>query len=690
MLFSYIDPGTGYTVVATGLGALIAVLVAFMGVVGVFFKRILNFLKKPGRKGWIAIIVCALAIGGVVYHFASGGSMEKNPQVSFKGRVIILGMDGVSPKIIEPMIKAGKLPHFAKLMSEGSYQHLSTTNPSQSPVAWTGFSTGQNGGKNGLFDFIVRDPSNYSLTLSTSNIERGVAKPVVHSRRFWEYASDAGVPSVVLCCPITFPPDKINGRMISGMGVPDILGTEGTYTFYTTEQLPEATETGGKAVHLEKAATMKDFIYGPKKQVSSTRVENVTVPLSITVGDDKKSVKIEIPGDSFTLSEGKWSDWKSVSFSIALFKKMKGIMKFYLVSAGPELKLYMSPINFDPRDPAFEIAYPLSYAKELSDKIGLYHTQGMPTDTWALNGGRLSEKPFIEHLNDILGEKKRMLEYELGRVDHGILYSYFDTSDTVQHMFWRCTDPKNPLYKTDKEYDWVIQSWYEKMDEILGEVMAKLKPDDTLFVMSDHGFDAYRHSVNLNTWLRKNGYLQLKNPGAKEGAELLGDIDWNNTKAYAIGFGAIYLNQMNREAEGIVPSGSDAEKLKKEIAAKLEKWVDPKTGEKVINNVYPREEIFWGDYADKSPDLYVGFNSGFRASWQTALGAVPDDLIEENLKKWSGDHLIDPALVPGILFSNRKLRQGAKIYDIAPTVLKIIGFNEQRIRDCKFDGEPLL
>lgn len=689
MFFSYIDPSTGY-VVASGIGATIAVMLSFLGIIGVFFKRIFNFLKKPGKKGWAGILLCGLVIGGVAYHFASGGSMDKTPPVNFKGRVIILGMDGLSPKIIEPMMKEGKLPHFAKLMSEGSYQRLATTNPSQSPVAWTGFSTGQNGGKNGLFDFIERDPSNYSLTLSTSKIEKGVAKPVVKSKRFWEYASEAGVPAVVLCCPITFPPDKINGRMISGMGVPDILGTEGTFTFYTTEALPAKSDTGGKVVHIDKGQVMKDFIYGPKKQVSANKVDNVTVPLTITMGDDKKSVKIEMPGENFTLEEGKWSDWKSVSFTIALFKKMKGIMKFYLVSAGPELKLYMSPINFDPRDPAFEIAQPLSYAKELSDKIGLYHTQGMPTDTWALNEGRLTEKPFIEHLNDILSEKRKMLEYELGKVDHGILYSYFDTSDTVQHMFWRCTDPKNPLYKDDKEHEGTIRSWYVKMDEILGEVMSKMKPDDTLFVMSDHGFDAYRHSVNVNTWLRKNGYLQLKNPNAPEGGELLQDVDWDHTKAYAIGFGAIYLNQMNREAAGIVPSGSEAEALKKEISHKLGQWMDPKTGEKVINNVYPREDIFWGDFADKSPDLYIGFNSGYRASWQTALGAVPAELLEDNLKKWSGDHLIDPALVPGILFSSRKLHEGAKIYDIAPTVLKIVGFNEQRIHDCKFDGKPLL
>jgi predicted AlkP superfamily phosphohydrolase/phosphomutase len=228
------------------------------------------------------------------------------------------------------------------------------------------------------------------------------------------------------------------------------------------------------------------------------------------------------------------------------------------------------------------------------------------------------------------------------------------------------------------------------MDESLGQIMKQLGPEDTLIVLSDHGFGTFRRAVNLNTWLRKNGYLELKNPSAEAGRELLTDIDWSKTKAYAIGFGAIYINEAGREKNGIVKPGREAQLLKEEIAGKLKGWRDEKYNEGVINETYRREDIFWGEHADRTPDLYVGFNKGYRASWQTALGAAPADLIEDNTKRWSGDHLFDPKLIPGILFSSLKIvKENPSIYDLAPTILKSAGFDDEELRKLGLDGEPL-
>ena len=182
----------------------------------------------------------------------------------------------------------------------------------------------------------------------------------------------------------------------------------------------------------------------------------------------------------------------------------------------------------------------------------------------------------------------------------------------------------------------------------------------------------------------------LNNPKAKEGAELLEDIDWSKTKAYAIGFGAIYINQQGREGKGIVNPGKETEDLKKEISNKLKGWRDDRFNKPVISEVYLKEDIFWGDYADETPDLYVGFNIGYRASWQTALGAAPKELIEDNLKKWSGSHLFDPDLIPGVIFSNNNItKEDPSIYDISPTILSIIGIEKEGIEKENFDGESL-
>ena len=205
-----------------------------------------------------------------------------------------------------------------------------------------------------------------------------------------------------------------------------------------------------------------------------------------------------------------------------------------------------------------------------------------------------------------------------------------------------------------------------------------------------HGFGTFRRACHVNSWLRQNGYLELKDPDAQAGEELLLDIDWSKTKAYAIGFGAIYINQKGREKEGIVEPGSQSDSLKEEIAQKLKNWIDEKDNQPVTSRVYKREEIFHGNYAGQAPDLYIGFNKGFRASWQTAIGGVPEGLIEDNLKKWSGDHLFDPAFVPGVIFANKKItKDNPSLYDLTPSILKLAGFDTQRLKKCDFDGEDL-
>ncbi|MHB0939400.1 MAG: alkaline phosphatase family protein [Armatimonadota bacterium] len=694
MDFAYIDPGSGYVIASGFLAYILAACAAFFGIILLRLKKIIAFCKaRPKAAVVLGIAVPVAVLGFIAYRLTQGNTM---PPSDFKGRIVILGIDGMSPVVLEPLMREGKLPHFAALAKEGAYHRLQTTNPSQSPVAWAGFATGQNPGKHGLYDFIRRDPKligdeeKPALSLSTSNFDGGKMTPVITAERFWNYATGSGVPSVILNCPVTFPPDKINGRMLSGMGVPDILGTEGTFTYYTSEAVAGADE-GGKVVQVAVSEQIDEFLYGPMRTTPSGP-ENTRVPMHISVDVKAHTATIEIKGgDRFTLKQGEWTDdWHAVTFSLGLFKKIKGIVQFYLVQADDQaFKLYASPINYDPRDPFFAISSPEGYAKELVDEIGcLYHTQGMASDTWSLNEERLTEEQFLRRVTTITENRRKMMDLELKRSKRGIVYSYYDCLDVIQHMFWRYRDPKNPLYEPKSKYAGTINEWYVKMDELLGHVMGQLEKDDVLIVLSDHGFASFRRAANVNTWLRKNGYLALKE-GKSEGGELLADIDWSKTRAYALGFGSLYLNLQGREAHGIVQPG-EAEALKKELVEKLSAWKDT-GGEKVMSRVYTREEIFWGDRKEESPDLCLGFADGYRASWQTALGAVPATLVEDNAKKWSGDHLIDPALVPGILFSNQEItRENPSMYDLTPTILSILGYKPDDLEKLKLDGKPLL
>jgi predicted AlkP superfamily phosphohydrolase/phosphomutase len=630
MIIGYIDPGTGYVLGGGLTGLLVAACSFFL----IFLKKIWFFLKKP--PAFITIILIILGLG--IYLFVKDKKEESAEKYNHK--IIILGFDGLSPKITERLMLEGKLPNFLKLKQMGDYQHLATTNPPQSPVAWSSFATGKNPGKHGVFDFILRDPKDYSISLSLSHLQKDKPKTVLQAKGFWWYTSQKKVPTIVLGCPLTFPPEKIYGRMLSGMGVPDIRGTEGTFSFYTTERIAKLAM--GNVFWVNKGSTIVSYFLGPKYLSFMGTVMKARVPFKVQLHQARESVTIEYQNKKVELKKGQWSNWQGITFDTGLFKKVDGIFKIYLVEVKPEFKLYVSPINFDPRNPLFPISSPPEYSKEIAKNNGLFYTQGM--------------------------------------------------SDIIQHMFWRYIDPGHPMYDANGavKYKGVIDQWYERMDEVLGDALKHMGKEDTVMVLSDHGFDTFRRAVHINSWLRDNDYLVLKDPPATRGIPLFANVDWSKTKAYALGFGGIYNNQKGREREGIVNPGEESQRIKTEIIQKMKGWTDDQNNTPVIHRIYRNEEIFWGDYANKAPDLFIGFNIGYEASWQTALGGAPSESIEDNLKKWSGSHLFDPSLVPGILLSNKKIiKKDPCLYDLTPTILKLIGHTDEEIKDFDFDGRPL-
>jgi predicted AlkP superfamily phosphohydrolase/phosphomutase len=225
------------------------------------------------------------------------------------------------------------------------------------------------------------------------------------------------------------------------------------------------------------------------------------------------------------------------------------------------------------------------------------------------------------------------------------------------------------------------------MDALVGRVMKHVDDQTVLFVLSDHGFCSFRRGINLNAWLHESGYLALKN-GASESGPYFGDVDWSRTRAYTFGLGGLYLNLMGREAEGVVRP-AEQEALKQELIAKLNGLRDPDTGEEGIRSVYATSALYDGPYLREAPDLIVGYSEGYRTSWGAAVGKVSAKVFEDNCKAWSGDHCVDPELVPGVLFSNRKLdASDPGIEDMAPTALQLFGLERPAWMEGKavFDG----
>jgi predicted AlkP superfamily phosphohydrolase/phosphomutase len=615
-----------------------------------------------------------------------------------KKKVMVLGLDGLEPSLVEAMLEAGELPEFEKLRRAGSYRRLKTTCPAQTPVAWSSFATGTNPGKHGIFDFVRRDPETYLPDFALSRFEKPkniFAPPrVVNQRRgvpFWQVLARVGVPATILRCPCTFPPDPDCGRMLGGVGVPDMRGSQATGTFYT-ENGSESPKENELVVHLEGGDEFSTHVIGPR----NTRVSppaDALCPLRVRAHRAAQQLDFELDGASATLTvpKGAWSPWTRVRFKLSVLQGLSGIVRFYVRQVAPRVEFYASPINFDPAAPLFPISSPGGYAKELAGRLGLYSTLGMAEDHVGLSNGRFDERAFLDQCDLVLREREEMTFAELARFTEGLFFVVFDTPDRVQHMLWRFQDPGHPYFDRElaREFGEGIRAHYRRYDALLGAMLERADPDTLFLVLSDHGFGSFRRAFHANTWLWQNSLLALRDHGQPD--EELGDgfsrVDWSKTSAYALGLGGIYLNLKGREREGILEEGAEAERVRRAIRQGLTGLADPSTGREAIRSVSCREELYSGAYAREAPDLVVKYAPGFRVSWQTALGGMPAGLFEDNLRRWSGDHIIDPALVPGILFANRPLASPEPdIRDLAPTILHFFGVPQPG----SMEGQPLL
>ena len=503
----------------------------------------------------------------------------------------------------------------------------------------------------------------------------------------WKTAQGAGVPVTVLRWPLTFPAEG-KGEILSGLGTPDITGRLGSYVLYTTHRFDPGDDKARHTVTLSGPGPYKSRIPGPltaTPRAGDPLAGHAVVEFSIRPLKDKPEVEIEAAGKTFRLAEGKWSEILSFSFSLGWLRSCRGTGQFFLARARDPLLLYFSPTAIDPLDPVFPIAAPEKFSSELANAIGgRFHTLGMPEDTKAVTDGAMGPEAFLASCDGIMREQERMLEAALDRRSEGLLAMVFFTPDRIQHLFWAGLDPEHPFNRPKPGEDPLfdhraefkrlggkpIRDYYERLDRIVGALLGKLAERDLLLVLSDHGFTTFRRAVNINRFLVDEKYMTLT---SEEGEGLFQSVKWDRTRAYACGFAGIYLNRSGRESGGVVERKEAAE-LEAEIAAKLTSLTDPETGKRPVRHVWRREEIYSGPRAGNAPDLVLGMEEGYRFSWQTALGAAPKTLFEDNDRAWSGTHLIDPGIVPGILLASKPLqRKKISGLDVFPTVLNALG-----------------
>ena len=685
-LIIFIAPRVAHAYIGPGAG--IAFATAAFALVASIFVVLFGLLAYPVR---------------LVLRLARRRKLAKAPQVR---RAVVIGLDGLDPQQVQRFMDRGLLPNLQALAKRGCFHHLGTTNPPMSPVAWSSFATGVLPGKHGIFDFLTRDPRTYQPELSSAevrpahrNLDIGpyripLGRPTVRmmrrSRPFWDDLGRHGVPSSILRVPITFPPDRFEGTMLSAMCVPDLEGTQGTFTHYTTESSEGRVEGGRRVTITVDGDRVETWIEGPPNPLRRDG-QRLRLKLRLELDREHNRARARIDDQDVELRLDEYSDWVPLRFPLGLGMRLRGICRFRLLQLGDQVRLYQTPIQIDPESPVLPISHPKFFAPFLSKLCGRFATLGLAEDTWALNEGVLDEHAFLEQAWANHAEREQHLFAMLRRTRKGLTACVFDGSDRIQHMFTRFIDHDHPANHTnDDTFATVIEDTYCKMDELVGRVFAEVDPADPnnfVAVISDHGFQTFRRGVNLNAWLLENGYLHLEE-GRTSSGEWFQGVDWSKTRAYALGLGGIYLNIAGREGKGIV-SPDEAPALADEIAAKLATLVDPAVGESAIRKCYP-SHLARGPYADQAPDVIVGYRVGWRISWEGARGIVDGTVFCDNTKAWSGDHCIDPELVPGVLIANRPLAlpesharagQAPHIIDLAPTVLDLFGVAPPRHMD---------
>lgn len=666
-------------------------------------------------------------------------------------RVVILGFDGVDSQIVEAMLAKGELPNLAALKGRGAYSPLTPTIPAQTPVSWATFSTGLDPGGHEIFDFLKRDPSNRIPTFAVAEEiavpflfgrrnppvfgvvaavvlllpavlllarRRRIAGALVLvlaaaagagaflAARAWLPQTRPGVrnnrrgpvfwtergarPAVVIRMPVTFPPEAFDGgRMLSGLGVPDLSGRIGKPAYYTSDPFfapHEGNDFSVEIVRLESnVGTQTTKIAGPPGRPFG-RDGTIDLPLVLTVSAARDRLVLESGGSRAELRPGEWSDWLSLPFRVNPLVTIHGYARARLASVDPEIGLYLSPIQFDPAalPPGFALSTPPGFAEELAKRFGRYKTMGWAIDTWSISAGTLDEEAFLEDVRQTEEQERKILRGLLEEKTR-LLFHYFEFPDRVAHVFWRFRDPEHPAYDAKKaaRYGGAVEKSYATMDAIVGETAKALTPDDVLIVLSDHGFATWRRSVNYNSWLVENGYLVLKGNAKRQNLEALFSrgqfweaVDWSRSKAYAMGLGDIYVNLRGREAGGLVEPGADYEALRRELSERLTALIDPKNGQRAVSRVFRREDVYRRFNPRLIPDLIVANRPGYRVSWQSSLGVPTESVFEDNKDVWSGDHCsLDPDLVRGIFFASRPFRAERipGIADVTASVRALVG-----------------
>lgn len=490
-------------------------------------------------------------------------------------RVWAIGLDGATLDIIRPWVAEGHLPVLGQLMHTGVSGDLETVYPPLTGPAWSSFMTGRLPASHGVLEFFRRKPETYRQLL---NSQRDI-----DGKTLWKLLGEAGKWVGVMGVPLTYPPEQVNGFLISGLLTP---------------------------------AGRRDF------------------------------------------------------------------------------------------------TYPISLLDELEAHLGVYRLRH---DEKYRHG---NPEPFLREQYEILENNVQAALYLMHHKPWDFFMLHLLGTDRIQHEFWHLMDTLHPQHDpAERErYGNVVLEFFKAVDAAIGRLLEALDEDTVILVMSDHGFGPVHKFINFNAWLLQQGLLQLKpSPTTRlryllfrsginyssaahwilklglgrQAAEVgrarredfqrryflsLDDVDWSRSRVYSMGnFGQLYVNLKGREAQGIVSPGAEYEELLDDLTRRLRALVDPETGEPVIEQIFRRDDLYDGPYAEQSADLmFLTKDMNYKAM---GLSDFSSPRVFDSVYGTTGHHRMNGIMIwnaPGAVREGVRF-EGARIHDLAPTLLYVMG-----------------
>jgi predicted AlkP superfamily phosphohydrolase/phosphomutase len=264
-------------------------------------------------------------------------------------------------------------------------------------------------------------------------------------------------------------------------------------------------------------------------------------------------------------------------------------------------------------------------------------------DAWLARNNQ--KRIFMERLHKAL-EKRFKISLELMEKEEWDFFQlHIMETDRLFHFFWNEIDKP-------REFSKEIKSFFEKLNDFIGNVCARLSDKDRLLILSDHGFCAVKKEVQLNRWLEEQGFLKFDGNAKRE----LANYD-RTSLCYSLVPGRIFINLKGREERGSV-SKNDYEKLRQDIKKRLLNLQNPENGERVIDKVFFREEIYEGPYVEDAADIIAHPTEGYDLKGKVDANSILDS------SSLNGMHTYNDAFICGINFDLDSVTSVQDIKDI--------------------------